>query len=277
MPARKSRSKAGARYSPHPALRMTEAYHRSLHERTGRCIDEWVAFAKKKGPKERKERLAWLKQQGLTTNYAWWVLEGGETGADASPAKYVDDLYSGAKAHLRPLNEKIVDLALALGADVKACPCQTMLPLYRKFCFAEIKPATNDRVDLGLALGAEPAAGRLEKMGARAAGNRITHRVRISSLADIDADVKRWLKAAYEKGDATRERSAAPSGKTKLPPDLAKALAGSTKAKATWDACTDRMRADWIESVEGAAKAETRTRRIRQAIDRLSGGHKRLY
>jgi hypothetical protein len=277
MPARKARSQAGARYSAHPALRMTEAYHRNLHERTGRTIDEWVALARRKGPADRKLRLAWLKEQGLTTNYAWWVLEGGETGEGWDPAKYVDDLYSGPKAHLRTVNERLVDLALALGPDVKACPCQTMIPLYRKFCFAEIRPATNDRVDLGLALGTEPAAGRLETMGARAAGNRITHRVRISSLASIDAEVKRWLKSAYERGDAPRQRSAPPAGKAKLPADFAKALAASAKAKGTWEDCTDRMRADWTEWIQGAAKADTRARRISQAIDRLSAGRKRAY
>ena len=43
--------------------------------------------------------------------------------------------------------------------------------------------------------------GRLVETGGFAKKDRITHRIAISSPADIDNDVKRWLRVAYE-GDA---------------------------------------------------------------------------
>jgi hypothetical protein len=35
--------------------------------------------------------------------------------------------------------------------------------------------------------------------GGRAKKNRITHKVGLTSLADIDLQVKRWLREAYER------------------------------------------------------------------------------
>ncbi len=107
-------------------------------------------------------------------------------------------MYAGAKSALRPIHDALVDLARQLGEDVRVCPCQTIVPLYRRHVFAEIKPATNRRIDLGFALEDEPYTSRLLDTGGRAKGNRITHRVAIASLADIDLQVKRWLRQAYE-------------------------------------------------------------------------------
>ncbi len=91
-------------------------------------------------------------------------------------------------------------LGKSLGADVKVCPCKTIVPLYRRYVFAQIKPATRTRIDLGLALkgaaGALPV--RLLDTGAAARGDRITHRIPLTSLDDIDEEVERWLKVAYD-------------------------------------------------------------------------------
>jgi hypothetical protein len=107
----------------------------------------------------------------------------------------VDDMYS---AVLRPIYDALLKLALGLGKDVKACPCQTMVPLYRNHVFAQIKPATCTRIDLGFALGARPAEGRLVDTGGYAKKDRITHHIPISSLAEIDDEVKQWLRIAFE-------------------------------------------------------------------------------
>ena len=64
--------------------------------------------------------------------------------------------------------------------------------------FAQIKPATNTRIDLGLALGGTKPTGRLIDTGGFAKKDRITHRIEISSIKDIDAEVTRWLKKGYE-------------------------------------------------------------------------------
>ena len=43
------------------------------------------------------------------------------------------------------------------------------------------------------------AKGRLIDTGGFAKKDRITHRIEITSLKDIDTEVKRWLKVAYDR------------------------------------------------------------------------------
>ena len=112
--------------------------------------------------------------------------------------RYVETMFSGGKAALRPIYDNLLKLGLAVGKDTKACPCKTMVPLYRNHVFAQIKPTTRTRIDLGFALGARPATGRLIDTGGYAKKDRITHRIPISSLAEIDGEVKQWLRTAFE-------------------------------------------------------------------------------
>jgi hypothetical protein len=114
------------------------------------------------------------------------------------PAALVEAMFTGPKAALRPLYEELLKIVIAIGKDVKACPCKTIVPLYRRHVFAQIKPATNKRLDLGLALKNIETPERLIDTGGLLKGDRITHRIPIVKATDIDAEVKHWLKIAYE-------------------------------------------------------------------------------
>ena len=111
--------------------------------------------------------------------------------------KYVEDMYS-TKPALRPIHNALLKLGLSVGKDVKACPCQTIVPLYRNHVFAQIKPTTKTRIDMGFALGARKAEGRLVDTGGYAKKDRITHRIPITSVKEIDSEVKKWLRMAYQ-------------------------------------------------------------------------------
>jgi hypothetical protein len=113
--------------------------------------------------------------------------------------KYVDEMFAGKKEPLRPIYQALLKLGLGIGKEAKACPCQTIVPLYRNHVFAQIKPTTQTRIDLGFALGNMKTPKRLIDTGGYAKKDRITHRIEITSLKDIDAEVKRWLKVAYDR------------------------------------------------------------------------------
>ena len=117
----------------------------------------------------------------------------------AAAAKYVEEQYAGKKEALRPIYESILQLAGELGSDVKACPCKTIVPLYREHVFAQIKPTTNTRVDLGLALThfKRKLPKRVVDTGGLAKKDRITHRIELKTIEDIDDEVEEWLKTAY--------------------------------------------------------------------------------
>jgi hypothetical protein len=193
---------------------MEEGYSAKLLERTGKTLEQWVELVRAAGPPTEKERRAWLKDEhGLTTNYAWWVAERAEGRGAAEhydPEALVEAIFAGARAGLRPLYEALLKLGLGLGKDVKACPCKTIVPLYRRHVFAQLKPTTRTRLDLGLALGDTPFSGRLVDTGGRAKDDRITHRIEITRPDDIDDEVKCWLHAAYEMDSEEAPNAARP-------------------------------------------------------------------
>ena len=215
-----ARSKAG--YDVHPSVLMAKKTLEGLKDKTGRTLEEWIRLVQKEGPAEEKQRREWLKSKhGLGTNYAWWIAEQSlGKGSDGSPEaylesadKYVEEMYSGGKAGLRPIYDVLLKLGRSMGNDVKVCPCQTMVPLYRNHVFAQIKPSTQSRIDLGLALKDTTVPKRLIDTGGFAKKDRITHRIEISSVKDIDDEVKRWLAKAYEM-DAEPRRGKAPAKRT---------------------------------------------------------------
>jgi Domain of unknown function (DUF5655)/Domain of unknown function (DUF4287) len=195
-------------YSVHPGIAMVQTSMKKLVERTGLTIDEWVKRVEEEGPASAKERREWLKNEhGITTNYASWIAEraDGRGAEDTDPDayfeaadRYVESMFLGPKAALRPLYEALLEECFKLGKDVKACPCQTIVPLYRNHVFAQIKPSTRTRIDFGLALKDTPAVPPLIDTGGFAKKDRISHRIAVSSVDDINNELKRWLRIAYE-------------------------------------------------------------------------------
>jgi hypothetical protein len=214
MPPVTTKQKTKSIYGVHPGVAMTQKWIADLKPKTGRSLDEWLRHIKSNGPKDVKARREWLKtEHGLGTNSAWWLADRAD-GKDAEAGDpdtylraaegYVEKMFSGPKAGLRPIYEALLKLGLSVGKDTKACPCQTIVPLYRNHVFAQIKPTTRTRIDFGLALGDTKAKGRLIDTGGFAKKDRITHRFEITSLKEIDDEVKRWLKVAYDRDAKVR-------------------------------------------------------------------------
>jgi hypothetical protein len=196
-------------YSVHPGVVMVQKWIAELPEKTGKSLDEWIRLVQKSGPPDEKDCREWLKtKHKMGTNSAWWIAEraSGKGAEDSDPETYlknavvyVEEMFAGSKSGLRPIYDKLLELGLKLGKDVAACPCKTIVPLYRKHVFAQIKPATRTRIELGFALQDMKATGRLIDTGGFAKKDRITHRIPITSLEEIDAEVKKWLKEAYDR------------------------------------------------------------------------------
>jgi len=202
-------SKNASSYGVHPAVAMVQKWLSELREKTGRSLEEWIALVKKEGPKDERSRREWLKSKHkLGTNRASWIAERAEgKGWEDTPEaylkaaiRYVEEQYAGPKQKLQPIYDELLKLAKSLGEDVKACPCRTIVPLYREHVFAQIKPTTNSRIDLGLAL--THFKGKLPKhiidTGGLAKKDRITHRIELTSTTEIDDEMKKWLKTAYD-------------------------------------------------------------------------------
>ena len=187
---------------PKSPKEMGDAIAKNLPAKTGRTFEEWVELTRKEGLPSRKERVAWLKSaHGLGTVTANFIAADAEgrsiVDTYADEAALLDAMYAGEKAALRPLHEDLAKAAHKLGGDVDLTVCKTYVGIRRNRQFAIIKPATRGRVNLGLALPGTKAGGRL--LNAGSIGNDpMTHRIEIASKKDIDVDVTRWLKAAYD-------------------------------------------------------------------------------
>jgi len=193
-------------YSVHPGLAMMQKWTKDLPSKTGRSLDEWIELTKKSGPPTEKERREWLKKEHkLGTNSAACIAERAEgkgTEEDSpeaylkAAAEWVEAMFKGPRAALRPLYDELLHLALALGG--KASPGKTAVALYRNHVFANIKVSTNTRIDLGLALKDMKTPKRLIDTGGFEKKDRITRRIEVKAKADINLDLKKWLAKAWE-------------------------------------------------------------------------------
>ena len=166
---------------------------------TGKPLEAWIALARKSGLAKHGEIVKMLKEKhGMGHGYANVVAMKALEG-DAAPGgeDLVAAQYAGAKAGLRPLYDKLAEAIAKFGADAELSPKKTYVSLRRSKQFGLIQPSTADRLDVGINLKGVAAKGRLEASGSFNA--MVSHRVRVSSAKDLDAELLGWLKDAYDK------------------------------------------------------------------------------
>jgi len=172
----------------------------SLKAKTGKGLDEWVATARGTGIAGHMALVNHLKtEHGLGHGYANMIVHAANESSSLSQDDevLVDAAFDGARAHWRPLYDRIVALVRAFGDDVELSPKKGYVSLRRKKQFALLQPSTKDRFDIGLALKGEEPAGKLELAGSWNA--MVSHRVRIAADAEAGDDVAGWLRTAYDR------------------------------------------------------------------------------
>lgn len=178
----------------------TQSMIRNLHEKTGKSLAEWIAIARASPHRKVKEMIGYLKEEhGLTYGYANLIaLKANESDAASigSEAELVEAQYAGPKAALRPLYDRLIAAITAFGPDVEIAPKKAYVSVRRAKQFAIIQPSTPGRLDLGLNLKGVPAGGRLEPSGSF--NSMVSHRVRLASLDEVNAEVAGWLRQAYD-------------------------------------------------------------------------------
>ena len=197
------RNAQSALYVSH-STSFLEAAVAEMEARTGRPLDAWVELLRREGPKgDKRAQRTWLTDQhrlGMTA--AGLIVEhaaGGSVSSD--PEALVARMFAGRRSGLRPAYDRLLSLGKSLAPDVTAVAGAMAVALHRRRAFAQLTPASDDRIDLGLVLAGcvEELPPRLEPLdGAREKWDRLTHRLAITSVDDIDADVEKWLWMAYE-------------------------------------------------------------------------------
>ncbi len=187
------------------------AVSRSLAERTGRTLDEWVALVQASGidPLDQNAVRRWLRSaHGVPQNSQWVIADAAARAAGwvrPSTAEYIDSQYTGAKAALRPIYDKLAAAIEGLGDDVTVEGRGGYTPFVRGRQFAAVAAATRDRVDLGLRFADPPADDRLQPS---TGPGQATHKIALHSVGDVDDRVLHLLRLAYEQNPRSAKRRA---------------------------------------------------------------------
>jgi hypothetical protein len=151
-----------------------EAQIRNIEATYGKPLHEWFTVIRASGLTKHAEVVAMLKQRhGMKHGAAHRIaLVARDTQSPHSPEQHLAELYSGKQAHLRPIHDRLIAVVNELGG-------------------AEVAPRKGY---ISLRRGIQPAT----KFNAL-----FTHRVRITELDEIDHELRRRLKDAYNHaGDA---------------------------------------------------------------------------
>ncbi len=171
----------------------------NLKDKTGKSLDEWLGLARTSGQGKHGALVAWLKaEHGLGHGYANLVAHktfGSDAGSSGDDDLMVA-MFEGPRASMKPVYDKVAAIVSRLDG-VEFAPKKGYVSFRRNKQFGLGQPSTKDRFDLGLSLkGVEPA-GRLEAAGSWNA--MVTHRVRIASADEVDAEVEAWIRQAWER------------------------------------------------------------------------------
>jgi hypothetical protein len=174
---------------------------RNIEATYGRSIDEWIELIDASGLTRHGQIVAMLKadyglSHGAANRVALVAIEARKPAAATTDPEA--DLYSGGKAALRPIHERLMAAINGLGTDLEVAPKKGYLSLRRRKQFAMIKPAAG-HVDVGLILPGQAVGGRLES--AATFNALFTHRVRVRSVGDVDDELGGWLRDAYDAAD----------------------------------------------------------------------------
>lgn len=168
----------------------------NMPEKTGKSLNEWKAILTDQSFEKHSLAVKYLKDEhGVSHGFANTIVslanENTETSHDP-----VKEQYKGKEA-LIPIYDSLITLVSAFGGDVTITPKKGSVSVIRKHQFLLIKPATKTRIDLGLKLKNIDAQGLLEPSGPF--GSMCTHRIQLKNVADINADVIKWISLAYDK------------------------------------------------------------------------------
>jgi hypothetical protein len=174
----------------------------NIEKRSGRSLEELSTIIKSCGLAKHGEIRDMLKTKlklghGDANTLVHVVFKSygqrGAAGQTLSTDLVVDGFYTGPKAELRPIHDKLMGEIRKFGS-FEIAPKKTYLSLRRKKQFATIGPATNTRVDVGLNMKGVKPTGLLEQLPP---GGMCQYRVKLTSPSEVTEEVIGWIRQAY--------------------------------------------------------------------------------
>jgi hypothetical protein len=172
----------------------------SFERDTGKSMDEWVKIAKRCPETTPKKRVEWLREKyGLGVNRAAQILSTAFSEGPGwdEPDALLDQLWKEKEG--RAIYEAVAKLVRKELPQAVIGPRKTFVSFSRNIQFAAIIPAKGGKAEMGFPLPLSTSK-RLEPMKKRPWAAKHTGLLVLSSPKEVDAEVKRLLKLAWEKG-----------------------------------------------------------------------------
>lgn len=175
----------------------------NIEKRSGKSLAELAAIIKASGLTKHGEIRDMLKRDlglghGDANTLTHHALQSDGQSAAAAAGQSTDDvvaaLYTGPKAELRPIHDKLMAEINKFG-EFEIAPKKTYVSLRRKKQFAMIGPATKTQVEVGLNIKGLTGGDRLVEQPPNSMCN---YKVRLSTVKEADAELIGWLKKAFE-------------------------------------------------------------------------------
>jgi predicted transport protein len=176
---------------------------KNIETRTGKSLAELTQIVKASGLAKHGELVEMLKRDlkmghGDANTLVHHVRQSAGPaaagGAGASLGEIVAGYYSGPKAALRPIHDKVMSELKAFG-EFEIAPKKTYLSLRRKKQFAMIGPATNTRVEVGLNMKGVTATDRLIALPPK---GMCDYKVNLTGVEQVDAALIGWIRRAFD-------------------------------------------------------------------------------
>jgi hypothetical protein len=173
----------------------------NIQKKTGKSLNELAVIIRKSGLTKHGELRDYAKQKlglghGDANALVHAVLQSdGQRAAEGKGEDAVlDDIYSGAKASMRPIHEKLMKEINKFG-EFEIVPKKGYVSLRRKKQFVMIGPKTNTRFEVGInAKDLKKNARMLEQPK----GSMCNYIVNVTDVKEVDSELVAWIKSAYE-------------------------------------------------------------------------------
>jgi hypothetical protein len=173
----------------------------NIQKKTGKSLTELTAIAQKSGLTKHgelrdmfKEKLGLGHGDANSLVHAILASDGTRAAEGKNEDAVLDEIYSGAKAGMRPIHEALMKHITKFG-EFEIVPKKGYVSLRRKKQFAMIGPKTNTRFEAGInAKDLKKNARLLEQPK----GSMCNYIVQINDAQEVDAELVAWLKSAFE-------------------------------------------------------------------------------
>lgn len=171
---------------------------KNIETRSGKSIAELRAILRDSGKSKHGELVSYLKGTlGMGHGDANAVVKhhlSEEQGGPKEGDDALSEIYTGPKAGLRPLHDKLLAQIESWGS-FEVAPKKGYVSLRRAKQFAMVGPATAKQIEVGLNMkGAEGT----ERLKAQPAGGMCSHKVRIAAESELDGELLGWIRAAFD-------------------------------------------------------------------------------